>query len=192
MTAGTPTTPPDLFVEAPDAMKTSTTRLILPEWDAPPLKHLHSSLDLISLLHLDPLYDTYVKPFADPISEDVTISGDGGAVGGEINSDDEGGKMKGTAKKKKRAKLEKGYSHLLEDVIDPTPLGEKQHHPQLIPLVPEFLRPPAPPAHLIEESIQLLPPEYFRVARLDSGLKQEGYSNKEKAGVREAEEKRKL
>lgn len=54
---------------------------------------------MISLLHLDGLYNTYVRPYFDPIPE----------------TDDEGNE-KPTRQKKKQG-LSKGYGVLLEDCI---------------------------------------------------------------------------
>jgi hypothetical protein len=60
-------------------------------------KHLHPSLDLISLLHLDTLYDTFVRPYADAEEDEL---GSGEKVG-----------------KGKKRRLEKGYAGLIEDCI---------------------------------------------------------------------------
>ena len=100
----------------------------------PPFKHVHASQDLITLLHLDGLYNTYVRPFTEQQADDQHqnategVGGSGGApdamdgfgVKGEdgqiINGDMAGqGGKKVRAKKKRR--LEKGYAHLLEDVM---------------------------------------------------------------------------
>jgi len=72
------------------------TRMIL----VPPAKHLHPSLDLISLLHLDTLYNTFVRPYADAEEDDQAVLGQGGGGG-----------------KAKKRRLEKGYQSLIEDCI---------------------------------------------------------------------------
>lgn len=64
-----------------------------------PQKHLHASLDLISLLHLDSHYNTYVRPYFDPVAE----------------TDDEAEVPRPRARKKQG--LSKGYVGLLEDCI---------------------------------------------------------------------------
>lgn len=126
--------------------KRGTARLIMPHWDGkctrlfvafflfnkvsvsefndfcmilvPPAKPIHSSQDLISLLHLDTLYNTYVRPFAD-------LPGDegqpGAGAGADGNDAFQRGKKKGTSMPG-RKKMEKGYQHLIEDCI-----GELYH-----------------------------------------------------------------
>lgn len=81
-----------------------------------PAKPIHSSQDLISLLHLDTLYNTYVRPFAD-------LPGDEGQPGAGADGNDafQRGKKKGTSMPG-RKKMEKGYQHLIEDCI-----GELYH-----------------------------------------------------------------
>ncbi|WVF70659.1 hypothetical protein IAT40_005452 [Kwoniella sp. CBS 6097] len=187
------------------SVKRGTSKLVLPSWDLPPQKPLHSSLDLISLLHLDTLYNTYVRPFADVRNEDQSQSQtQAQAQNGQGEEDDKkpnhlGGNVIGTGKKgqQKRRKMEKGYQHLIEDCIDPTPMGTKPDNLSLLPLVPDFGHPPGPiPSFLTAASennntIELLPNEAFQIARLEAGVKQDGYVNGAKVGVREAEEKRK-
>ena len=72
---------------------------------------------MISLLHLDTLYNTYVRPFADAIGpEDDGIKGGDDDVM-QVDGEEHlaaGGKKR---KKGKKAKLEKGYIHLIEDCI---------------------------------------------------------------------------
>lgn len=107
--------------ERRETAQSTMSRLVLPEWDGKltcsrrgrqtdspvyPLKPIHASQDLISLLHLDGLYQTHVLPYAEVVHET--------GVG-----DDHGGTMVGTGRKKARAKLEKGYQHLLPDCIGP-------------------------------------------------------------------------
>lgn len=73
----------------------------------PPTKHIHPSHDLISLLHLDGLYNLYVRPYADALGPEE-----------DIKAEEDGGEVKGKPKKiKKRIKLEKGYTSLLDDCI---------------------------------------------------------------------------
>lgn len=76
-----------------------------------PAKPIHSSQDLISLLHLDTLYNTYVRPFAD-------LPGEEGQPGAGAGGNDafQRGKKKGTSMPG-RKKMEKGYQHLIEDCI---------------------------------------------------------------------------
>lgn len=75
-----------------------------------PLKRIHPSHDIMSLMGLETLYNTYVRPFADPISEAPqgmeTVPVEAGAAAG---------KRGGPAVRRK--KLEKGYTGLLEDSI---------------------------------------------------------------------------
>ncbi|WWC60535.1 uncharacterized protein I303_103109 [Kwoniella dejecticola CBS 10117] len=152
--------------------------LILPQWDVPPPRHLHSSHDLISLLHLDTLYNTYVRPYA------------------EFNPDDEGGDKKGTnnngaGRQYRRKKMEKGYWHLIEDCIDPTPTGTKIENQSLLPISQDFMNPTGIPPNLFADQIEMLPNEAFQVAKLEVGHREDGYSGGIKVGVREAEERRK-
>lgn len=65
---------------------------------AAPAKHLHASHDLITLLHLDTHYNTYVRPYFEPIPE----------------TDDESAPPK---RPRKKQTLSKGYVGLLEDCI---------------------------------------------------------------------------
>ncbi|WWD18156.1 hypothetical protein CI109_102605 [Kwoniella shandongensis] len=159
------------------------TELILPQWDVPPPRPLHASLDLISLLHLDELYNTYVRPYADLNTDDGNT-----AQGQE-------GDQKGQAQGKKkqfRKRMDKGYQHLIEDCIDPTPLGTKGDNHSLLPLIPDLMNPPTgPPPALYPEPLQVLSEDMFKIARLEAGLKQDGYAGGVKVGVREAEERRK-
>ncbi|BEI87125.1 hypothetical protein CcaverHIS002_0704710 [Cutaneotrichosporon cavernicola] len=156
--------------------KRDASKLLLPEWDPLPVKHLHASHDLISLLHLDGLYNTYVRPYFDPVPE----------------TDDEapGGSLK---RPRRKQGLSKGYVGLLEDCIDPMPLGTNAQ-PSLLPLVPEYLRPgeahPWQPEENAMGPLALLPPEAFASARLEVGVKVDGYAQGVKLGVKEAEERR--
>jgi hypothetical protein len=85
---------------------------------APPPKHIHASHDLISLLHLDSLYNTYVRPFADAIGPEDDAMKDEGGDGDGMQVDGEGPGGAGKKRKRgKRAKLEKGYTHLIDDCI---------------------------------------------------------------------------
>ena len=68
-------------------------------------KHLHPSLDLISLLHLDTLYNTFVRPYADADDDDVATAADDRLAQGTEKS------------KVKRRRLEKGYNGLIDDCI---------------------------------------------------------------------------
>ncbi|WVQ97032.1 hypothetical protein IAU59_004142 [Kwoniella sp. CBS 9459] len=180
------------------------SKLVLPAWDVPPQKPLHSSLDLISLLHLDTLYNTYVRPFADVRNDDQSqLNNQGEEDDKKPNSSNLGtgagpgpGGAGGKKGQQKRRKMEKGYQHLIEDCIDPTPMGTKPDNLSLLPLVPDFghghnHHPSAPVPPLFSEAIQLLPDEAFQIARLEAGVKQDGYANGAKVGVREAEERRK-
>ncbi|OWT40877.1 hypothetical protein C362_01090 [Cryptococcus neoformans Bt1] len=162
--------------------KRGTARLILPHWDVAPVKPIHSSQDLISLLHLDTLYNTYVRPFAD-------LPGDESQPGADGNDTLQRAKKK-AANMPGRKKMEKGYQHLIEDCIDPTPLGYKNDNPSLLPLLNDVLYPSAPPPFLSQEPIEALPKEAFAIAKLEPGTVQDGYAGGQKAGVREAEEKR--
>ncbi|WVW80401.1 hypothetical protein I302_102382 [Kwoniella bestiolae CBS 10118] len=147
--------------------RNGVSSLILPQWDVPPTRHLHSSLDLISLLHLDTLYNDYVRPYA------------------EINPEDlEKGQQH------RRRKLEKGYWHLIEDCIDPTPTGTKLDNQSLLPISQDLMLPTGPPPNLYADPIEMLPDDAFQVAKLEAGHKEDGYSAGVKLGVREAEEKR--
>lgn len=75
-----------------------------------PLRPVHASQDLITLLNLDGLYNTHVLPYVDVVADD-------GA--------EEGASMIGNAgKKKAKMKMEKGYQHLLHDCI-----GESSIYP---------------------------------------------------------------
>ena len=180
---------------------------------APPPKHLHASLDLISLLHLDGLYNTYVRPYFDPVPE----------------TDDEADAAARPRAKKKQG-LQKGYVGLLEDCIgtylarirpksrvlalcssldytrarpgalhpvadvladapDPVPMGNQAEH-SLLPLIPDMLDHEKPPFVSWQGLIVPLTPEALSSARLEPGTRVEGYASGEKLGVREAEERR--
>lgn len=114
-----------------ESLDRKLARLILPEWDGtsiqslcsplsssdltyapvPPAKHLHVSHDAITLLHLDTLYNTHVRPYANPnIGEDGVK---------DEHDDDDMGETHGAKRKKgpKRRKMEKGYTHLIDDCI---------------------------------------------------------------------------
>ena len=138
-----------------------------------PQKHVHPSHDLISLLHLDGLYNTYVRPFADNMGPDD----DGRPV-------EDGAQVGQKRKRNKRAKIDKGYLHLIDDCIgengpratglwltlDPTPLGEKKDHMSIIPLIPDLLptghgQPPPD----FGDRPQMLSADLFRNARLEAG-----------------------
>jgi hypothetical protein len=66
---------------------------------------LHASLDLISLLHLDGLYNTYVRPYFDPVPETDDEADAGGGGGARPR------------KPQKKQGMSKGYVGLLEDCI---------------------------------------------------------------------------
>ncbi|WOO85689.1 uncharacterized protein LOC62_07G009185 [Vanrija pseudolonga] len=168
---------------APPAAR-AVPALILPDWDPLPPKHLHSSLDLISLLHLDGLYNSYVRPYFDPVPE---TDDEGGADGHGAAA---GGRDKPVRPRKKQG-LSKGYVGLLEDCIDPVPMGSQAEH-SLLPLVGEWLDPPRPlgPDEIPEGTITLISADILASAKLEVGLKQDGYAGGEKLGVREAEERR--
>ncbi|WWC68414.1 uncharacterized protein I206_102341 [Kwoniella pini CBS 10737] len=168
----------DVIMDNADLQRTSN--FILPQWDIPPPRHLHSSQDLISLLHLDTLYNTYVRPYAEQNPDD--------------NADVQGGDKKninGPNRQFRRKKMEKGYWHLIEDCIDPTPTGTKIENQSLLPISQDFMNPTGIPPNLFADQIQMLPTEAFQVATLEVGLKEDGYSGGIKVGVREAEERRK-
>ncbi|WRT65922.1 uncharacterized protein IL334_002873 [Kwoniella shivajii] len=158
--------------------KKPQSTLILPEWDVPPNKPLHASLDLISLLHLDTLYNTYVRPYAD-LNPDDHVDGEPGENG--IKS----------AQRHRRRKLDKGYWHLIEDCIDPTPTGTKLDNQSLLPLSQDYMHPPGHPLNIYSGDIEMLPNDAFQSAKLEAGHKEDGYSKGEKLGVKEAEERRK-
>ncbi|GFZ43330.1 hypothetical protein JCM24511_01050 [Saitozyma sp. JCM 24511] len=159
------------------------SRLILPAWDVAPLKRIHPSHDIMSLMGLETLYNTYVRPFADPISEATQ-----GMETGPVEAGAAAGKRGGPAVRRK--KLEKGYTGLLEDSIDPLPLGERKDG-GILPLVSDLLFPPAgPPPTLWDGEIIPLSQEQLAAARLEAGLKQEGYVGGEKVGAREEQARR--
>lgn len=136
---------------------------------AQPAKHLHASMDLISLLHLDAHYNTYVRPYFDPVPE----------------TDDE---TAGPPKRpRKKQGLSKGYVGLLEDLIDPVPLSNHAE-PSLLPLVGEFMDPPRPAPTYDPPTV--LPASAFASARLEAGLKTEGYEGGQKLGAQAAHERR--
>ncbi|WVN85555.1 uncharacterized protein L203_100703 [Cryptococcus depauperatus CBS 7841] len=103
-----------------DLKERGKARLIMPQWDIPPIRPIHPSQDLLSMMHLDTLYDIYVQPLTGDTQPGTGIAGEG-----------------------------------------------------LCPINPQ--------------SIQK---EWYQRARLEVGLVQDGYIRGEKAGVREAEEKR--
>lgn len=78
-----------------------------------PLRPLHASHDMISLLNLGGLYDIHVKPYAANTADE----GQG--------SDDEGGQT--ANKTKRRMKIEKGYQHLLPDCIGKPRISENTY-----------------------------------------------------------------
>ncbi|RSH92742.1 hypothetical protein EHS25_008188 [Saitozyma podzolica] len=141
------------------------SRLILPAWDVAPLKRIHPSHDIMSLMGLETLYNTYVRPFADPVSEAPQ-----GMETGPVEAGAAAGKKGGPAVRRK--KLEKGYTGLLEDSID-------------------LLFPPAgPPPTLWDGEIIPLTQAQLAAARLEAGLKQDGYVGGEKVGAREEQARR--
>jgi hypothetical protein len=78
----------------------------------------------MSLMGLETLYNTYVRPFADPISEAPQ-----GMETGPVEAGAAAGKRGGPAVRRK--KLEKGYTGLLEDSIGAHrlyPSRSSQHH----------------------------------------------------------------
>ncbi|KAK1927940.1 hypothetical protein DB88DRAFT_479851 [Papiliotrema laurentii] len=173
------------------AVEDGMSRLILGNWDAPPPKHIHASHDLISLLHLDSLYNTYVRPFADAIGPEDDAMKDEGGDGDGMQVDGEGPGGAGKKRKRgKRAKLEKGYTHLIDDCIDPTPLGEHKDNLAILPLIPDQLDPshehPVPEQGPRPTMLEAL----WNNARLEAGQKVDGYDEGVKKGVKENEEKR--
>ncbi|KAK8865661.1 hypothetical protein IAR55_000806 [Kwoniella newhampshirensis] len=178
----------DMDVDMDGGETQTKTELILPQWDIPPPRPLHASLDLISLLHLDELYNTYVRPFADFNSDEANpVQGQGQGQDGEGGTGAKGQRKKGQFRKK----MEKGYQHLIEDCIDPTPLGTKGDNHSLLPLIPDLMHPPAgPPPGLFSGPMEIMSADTFKVARLEAGMKQDGYAGGTKAGVKEAEERR--
>lgn len=68
-----------------------------------PLRSIHASQDMITLLNLDGLYNTHVLPYADVVNEDGP--NEAGGMGGNAG------------RKKAKMKMEKGYQHLLPDCI---------------------------------------------------------------------------
>nr|ODN95079.1 hypothetical protein L204_04426 [Cryptococcus depauperatus CBS 7855] len=154
--------------------KRGMARLIMPQWDIPPIPPVHLSQDLLSMMHLDALYDIYVQPLTDDTQPGTGIG---------IEGDESGLSWK------------KGYVHLIEDCIDPTPLGHNNNKCSLMSLLGDYIKnvhqPPMPapfPPGLINQ--QLIPKEWYQRARLEAGLVHDGYIGGEKAGIREAEEKR--
>ncbi|WWC88122.1 uncharacterized protein L201_003026 [Kwoniella dendrophila CBS 6074] len=158
--------------------RSNSSNLILPQWDVPPPRHLHSSQDLISSLHLDTLYNTYVRPYAEINPED--------------NNEDGQNTKQGQQKQQqhRRKKMEKGYWHLIEDCIDPTPTGTKLDNQSLLPISQDFMHPHGLPPNLFGDQIEMLPSEAFQIAKLEPGHKEDGYSGGIKVGVKEAEERR--
>nr|ODN94463.1 hypothetical protein L204_04596 [Cryptococcus depauperatus CBS 7855] len=166
-----------------DLKERGKARLIMPQWDIPSIPPTHPSQDLLSMMHLDALYDIYVQPLTDD-----TQPGTGKGTEGD---ESESSKKKAIG----RRKLEKGYAHLIEDCIDPTPLGHNNNNCSLMSLLGDYIKnehqppmpAPFPPGPMNPQSIQK---EWYQRARLEVGLIQDGYIGGEKAGVREAEEKR--
>ena len=130
-----------------------------------PLRPVHASHDMITLLNLQGLYNTHVRPYA--ANQD-----DGG-------SDEEAGP---TGNKRRRIKIEKGYQHLLPDCIgqsrlvkigmtlieDPVPAGDKSGV-ALLPLLGDFGNPPGPGPELPEGPLEMLGMDVFQSARLEPG-----------------------
>jgi hypothetical protein len=126
---------------------------------------------MITLLNLQGLYNTHVRPYA--ANQD-----DGG-------SDEEAGQ---TGNKRRRIKIEKGYQHLLPDCIgqsrlvkigmalmeDPVPAGDKSGV-ALLPLLGDFGNPPGPGPELPEGPLEMLGMDVFQSARLEPGT-QKGVS----------------
>jgi hypothetical protein len=126
---------------------------------------------MITLLNLQGLYNTHVRPYA--ANQD-----DGG-------SDDEAGQ---TGNRRRRIKIEKGYQHLLPDCIgqsrpfkvglklieDPVPAGDKSGV-ALLPLLGDFGNSPGPGPELPEGPLEMLGMDVFQSARLEPGT-QKGVS----------------
>lgn len=104
---------------------------------------------------------------------------------------------------------EYGYADVNLLAADPTPLGEGRNTHSLLPLIPDIMQPPlGPPPELYPDALTVLPSGIFQNARLEAGSKVDGvssaemfrvrllnseqYSNGVKAGVAEAEEKRRV
>ena len=69
---------------------------------------------------------------------------------------------------------------VLRALSDPTPLGgERNDHQSLVPLIADLLGSHGPSPQLWTDPLELLPLEAFQVARLDSGMKQDGVSDTE-------------
>lgn len=175
-----------------------------------PLRAIHASQDMITLLNLDGLYNTHVLPYADVVNDDGP--NEGGGMGGN------------TGRKKAKMKMEKGYQHLLPDCIgmslcsiysvrayltdtDPIPAGDKRDSLALLPLMGDYDQPPTAPPELPEGPLVSLGEDAYRVARLEPGtqdgvsilshisssdLADEQYEKGEKKGVRDAEAKRQV
>lgn len=107
------------------------------------------------------------------------------------------------------AGLDYAYAELDFLAADPTPLGEGRNTHSLLPLIPDMMQPPlGPPPELYPDALTVLPSGIFQNARLEAGSKVDGvssagmaqsrlltseqYSNGVKAGVAEAEEKRRV
>lgn len=124
------------------------SNLILPVWDGmcllksllyilihclvPPPKPLHPSHDLISLLSLASLYNSYVRPYASGVDDDSVPGGavvDGEGVKNEpMGSAGLAGRAKGgVPQRQKGTRLERGYTSLLDDCIGESfsPKGHK-------------------------------------------------------------------
>jgi hypothetical protein len=127
---------------------------------------------MITLLSLQGLYNTHVRPYA--ANQD---DGQG--------SDEEAGQ---TGNKRRRIKIEKGYQHLLPDCIgqsrpsrrdmklikDPVPAGDKTGV-ALLQLLGDFGNPPGPGPELPEGPLEMLGMDVFQSARLEPGT-QKGVS----------------
>ncbi|ORY24683.1 hypothetical protein BCR39DRAFT_546161 [Naematelia encephala] len=151
------------------------SHLILPVFDIPSLKPLHPSQDLLTLLDLSPLYASHVKPYLDeedPVPPSTAPGQTQASTGGRRN--------------RRRRKLEKGYTGLIEDCIDPTPVGEGKDTNHLLPLLGD-----SPWVEVYDGPIERLDWEStLRVARLPEGHKESGYESGRKIGVEEAEIRR--
>jgi hypothetical protein len=88
-------------------------RIVEAETPVFPLRPVHASHDMISLLNLTGLHATHVRPYAATSAED-----------GQVSDDEGQGPTSNRARR--RMKIEKGYQHLLPDCIGsslPTAVG---------------------------------------------------------------------
>jgi hypothetical protein len=117
---------------------------------------------MITLLNLQGLYNTHVRPYAANQDDGV--------------SDEEAGQ---TGNKRRRIKIEKGYQHLLPDCIGQlrpfkVPAGDKSGV-ALLPLLGDFVNPPGPGPESPEGPLEMLGMDVFQSARLEPGT-QKGVS----------------